>query len=47
MWNVEAYLVMIEGLNNILLVSAHDDAAHVRVKGFEKEISWVRGISLR
>ena len=40
-----ANLVVDEALDDILLMSADDDAAHVRVIRFGKEIPWVRGVS--
>ena len=45
MRNVMANFIVDEALDDILLVSAHDDAAHVGVVGFGKEISWVRGMT--
>src|ERR1035438_8028762 len=44
MGNVIANLITDEALDDIFLVSAHDDAAHVRVIRLGKEIPWVRGM---
>ena len=45
MGNVIANLIVDEALNDVLLMRANDDAAHVGVIGFGKEIPWVRGIA--
>jgi|ERR1017187_9420771 hypothetical protein len=45
MGNVVANLIMDETLDDILLVSTDDDAAHVRVVCLGKEVSWVRGMA--
>jgi len=40
-----ANLVVDESLDDILLVSAHDHAAHVRVIWLGPEVPWVRGVA--
>ena len=41
MGDVIANLIMDEAFDGILLVSAHDCAAHMRVKWFGPKVPWV------
>src|ERR1035438_8794471 len=45
MGNVVANLIVDEALDDVFLVCPHDDAAHMRVIGFGKEISWIRRVA--
>ena len=45
MGNVVADLVVDKTFDDILLMSPHDDAAHMSVIGLGKEISWVRRVA--
>ena len=45
MGNVIANLIMDEALDDILLMSAHDDPAYVRVIWLRPQVPWVRRIS--
>src|ERR1039457_5208185 len=45
MWDFITNLIVDEALDDVFLVCPHDDAAHMRVIGFGKEISWIRRVA--